>query len=79
MTWSNALSHPIHLRSGNELATLADADNFLQGKDFAAVRLEGTFAHTRDLLAKAADSDDATDIELATQQVRRFLLSRHRL
>ena len=79
MPWSHALSHPIHLRSGSELATLADADNFLQGNDFAAVRLNSMFEHTRELLALAAESDDAVDVELATQQVRRFLLSRHRL
>jgi hypothetical protein len=72
--WSTELSRPLILNDGTNLVTFMDAVKALI-QNFAGSPLAG-LEHTIDLLVKAHTSQEAADIEAASEQMERLLRER---
>jgi len=74
MSWDAKLSRPLTLKGGKRLKTLSDVRGLFLDR-FANITHSPTIAHAGELLLVAAQTGEPADIEAATDQVERALMS----
>lgn len=74
MFWRKKLSRRLTLSDGTQLKNLADARRLFLDR-FASVTHSASLAHAGELLLKAAETGEKSDVEAATDQIERTLTS----
>ena len=73
MYWRASLPRPIKLADGRVLETLLDAGNFLVGDTFDGVTQGPPVERALELLLRASETGDATDIRAAANHLATVL------
>jgi hypothetical protein len=71
--WNRALAHPIKLRDGDVISTMAQAARLMTQRLPKARQEKPVWQHTAALLLQAHESGKRLDLDHATAQLRRAL------
>jgi hypothetical protein len=74
MSWDVKLSRSLQLKSGKRLKTLSDVRALFLDR-FANITHSPAIAHAGELLLVAAQTGELADIEAATDQIERALIT----
>jgi hypothetical protein len=74
MSWNTKLTRTLVLKDGNSLKTLSDACALFVER-FSTITHSDPIAYAGELLLRAAETGKRADIEAATKQIERVLMS----